>query len=113
MAVHPAGNCMLKVNNRNNRKWCEICSKLTIKTPDLFTRFIVNFEHISHLFLMFLLLTLSRQMSAGSVVENISQEIGNWFLESGPRKLEVDLKTSQNGHFVDLTLEGLREFQKP
>ena len=52
-------------------------------------------------------------MSAGSIVENISQEIGNCFLESGPRKLEVDLKTSQNGHFVDLTLEGLREFQKP
>ena len=25
-----------------------------------------------------------------------------------PRKLEVDLETSQNGHFVGLALEGLR-----
>ena len=49
---------------------CEICSKLTIKTPERchWRRsgvFIVNFEHISHLFLVFLLLTLSRLMSAG------------------------------------------------
>ena len=29
----PAGNYMFKVNNRNNRKRCEKCSKLTIKTP--------------------------------------------------------------------------------
>ena len=54
---------MLKVNNRNTRTRCEICSKLTIKTPERrqWRRsgvFIVNFEHISHLVLMFLLLTL-------------------------------------------------------
>ena len=30
----PAGNYMFKVNNRNIRKRCEICSKLTIKTPE-------------------------------------------------------------------------------
>ena len=41
---------------------CEICSKLTIKTPERHQRhcsgvFIVNFEHISHLFLVLLLLT--------------------------------------------------------
>ena len=29
-----AGNYMLKVNNRNTRTMCEICSKLTIKTPE-------------------------------------------------------------------------------
>ena len=33
------------------RKSCEMCSKLTIK---IFRAFIVNFEHISHLFLVFL-----------------------------------------------------------
>ena len=27
------GNYMFKVNNRNTRTSCEICSKLTIKTP--------------------------------------------------------------------------------
>ena len=29
----PAGIYLLKVNNRNTRTRCEICSKLTIKTP--------------------------------------------------------------------------------
>ena len=60
-----AGNYMFKVNNRNTRTRCEICSKLTIKAPEQrqWRRsgvFIVNFEHISHLVLVFLLLTLSR-----------------------------------------------------
>ena len=61
---NPAGIYLLKVNNRNTRARCEICSKLTIKTPErrYWRRsgvFIVNFEHISHLVLMFLLLTLN------------------------------------------------------
>ena len=42
----------------------EICSKLTIKTPEQrhwrrYGVFIVNFEHISHFFLVLLLLTLN------------------------------------------------------
>ena len=32
--VNLAGNYMFKVNNRNTRTRCEICSKLTIKTPE-------------------------------------------------------------------------------
>ena len=32
--VKPAGNYMFKVNNRNTRTRCEICLKLTIKTPE-------------------------------------------------------------------------------
>ena len=31
---YPASIYMLKVNNRNTRTRCEICSKLTIKTPE-------------------------------------------------------------------------------
>ena len=31
--IYPASKYMLKVNYRNTRKRCEICSKLTIKTP--------------------------------------------------------------------------------
>ena len=58
------GIYLLKVNNRNTRASCEICSQLTIKTPErrhwrrsgVFT---ANFEHISHLVLVFLLLTLN------------------------------------------------------
>ena len=61
-----AGNYIFKVNNRNTRTRCEICSKLTIKIPKRrhWRRsgiFIVNFERISHLVLMFLLLTLTRR----------------------------------------------------
>ena len=33
----PVGICLLKVNNRNTRRRSEICSKLAIKTPDIFT----------------------------------------------------------------------------
>ena len=60
----PAGIYLLKVNNRNTRTRCEICSTLTIKIPerrhwDRSGIFIVNFEHISHLVLVFLLLTLN------------------------------------------------------
>ena len=61
----PASNYMFKVNNRNSRTRCETCSKLTIKTPEQrhwrrSSVFIVDFQHISHLVLVFLLLTLSR-----------------------------------------------------
>ena len=60
--IKPADNCMFKANNKNTRTWCKICSKLTIKIRQrrrsgIFT---VNFEHILHLVLVFLLLTLSR-----------------------------------------------------
>ena len=43
---YPAGNYMFKINNRNTRTRCEICSKLTIKTPNgsrSFTSFSDNF----------------------------------------------------------------------
>ena len=61
----PAVDYMFKVNTRNTRARCEICSKFTIKIPQrrhwrCFSVFFVNFEQISHLFLVFLLLTLSR-----------------------------------------------------
>ena len=61
---------MFKVNNRNSRTRCRICSKLTIKTPErrYWRRsgvFIVNFKQISHFALVFLLLTLSRYTPAG------------------------------------------------
>ena len=32
--ANPAGNYMFKVKNGNSRLRCEICSKLTIKTPE-------------------------------------------------------------------------------
>ena len=58
----PSNVYLFKVRNRKTRNRCEICSKLTIKIPERhrFGVFIVNFEHISHLFLVFLLLTLNK-----------------------------------------------------
>ena len=65
---------MFKVNNKNARTMCEICSNLTIKAPERRRSgvFVVNFEHISYLVLTFLLLTLSRnrKMSAGNSLRN-------------------------------------------
>ena len=34
ICFYPAGIYLLKVNNRNTRTRCEICSKLTIKIPE-------------------------------------------------------------------------------
>ena len=59
------GIYLLKVNNKNTRTRYEICSKLTVKTPERrkWRRsgvIILKFEHISHLVLVFLLLNLSK-----------------------------------------------------
>ena len=60
----PIGNCIFKVNDDSTGIKCVICLKLIIKTPKQrhWRRsgvFIVNFERISHLVLMILLLTLT------------------------------------------------------
>ena len=55
-----ANTYLFKVNT-NIKKKCKICSKLTIKTVEHRSGdFILNFEHISHLFLMLLLFTMNR-----------------------------------------------------
>ena len=67
--IKVAGNYMFKVNNRNTRTRCEICSTLTIKIPERRRSrsgiFVINFEHISHLVLVYLLLTLNMYLPAG------------------------------------------------
>ena len=62
--INPAHIQLFKVSNGNTRKRCEICWKLIIKTPEqrYWRRsgvFIVNVEHISHYFPVFLLLNLN------------------------------------------------------
>ena len=62
-SVFPANIYLSKFSKKKS----EICLKLTIKRrswrrPDVF---VLKFEHISHLLLVFLLLTLNRQMLAG------------------------------------------------
>ena len=62
--LYPAGIYLPEVINRKTRTRCEICSKLTVKTPERphwchSGVFIVNFEHISKLVLVFLMSTLN------------------------------------------------------
>ena len=75
---HVANIYLFKVNNRNSRKRCGICSDLTLKTPERrhwlhSDVFIVNFENISQLFLVFplLTLTLNKEMLAGHGLRTI------------------------------------------
>ena len=49
LMLHPANKYMLKVNNKNTRK----------SVSQQYGVFIVNFKHNSHLFSVFLLLTLN------------------------------------------------------
>ena len=70
LPAYTANIYLIKINYRNNRKRFEICSELTLKPPERrqWRRskvFIVNFEHISHLFLVFLLFTLKKEMLVG------------------------------------------------
>ena len=50
--------------HRHTKKMCEMCSKLTIKTPERCQQrssvFIFNFKHISYIFLLYLLITLNK-----------------------------------------------------
>ena len=54
--IVPTNIYLFKVNNRNTIRRCEIFSKFIIKTRE----HIVNFEHILHHFLVFLLLTQNK-----------------------------------------------------
>ena len=57
----PASIYLFKVNDRNSRTRCKICSKLIIKTPEQRRSgvFTVNFEQIAHIFLVFQFLALN------------------------------------------------------
>ena len=69
--------CVSSKSTIKSQKRREICLKLTIKTLERhITVFVVNFEHISDLFLVFLWLTLNRKKVAGS------QAINLWAMES-------------------------------
>ena len=57
--ANPADIYLFEVSNTNTRKSCEIYSKLKI--------FIPNFQRISHLFKVFILLTLNMNLFVGKV----------------------------------------------
>ena len=73
---------MFHVNNRNSRKRCETSSQLPIKTLERrqWRRsgvFIVNSTHVLHFFLVFLLLTLNRQMLSRTWCHHNFQSVWN------------------------------------
>ena len=69
----PNKHLLFRVNNKNTRERCEICSKSAIKTSEqcLSGVFTVNFEYLSHLVLVLLLLTLNMYLLAGTEIKSI------------------------------------------
>ena len=93
-AVILAGIYLLKVNNRNTRTRCEICSKLTIKTSErckwhLSGIFTLNFEHISHLALVFLLATLNMYLLRYRILHYKNVQ---WFNKTGLRRNNITVE---------------------
>ena len=70
--IFSANSQLFNVNNRNIRKMWERCSQWRWRRSGVF---IVNFEHILHVFLVFLLVTLNKQMLAGFLLNPIQDEI--------------------------------------
>ena len=82
---------MFKANNRNTRTRCEICSKVSIKTSERrYCRrsdvFIVNFEHSSHLVLVFLLLACFEQRQLEST---LIFDINLWYDLLSPQNISI------------------------
>ena len=55
--IFPVGNYMFKVNNRNTRTRCEICSNLTITRPERIRRLILPTKVLTFLLPLWSLLT--------------------------------------------------------
>ena len=89
---------LLKVNTRNTSKRCEICLKITKKTPerrDWFRSgvFIVNFEHKLHLFLLFLFLTLNIYLFSTATYEtNFNRDFSGGDLDVLRKKWSFPLR---------------------
>ena len=95
---YPANIYFFKVSSINTNKRCKICLKLTIKIPEqcqsrLSGVFAVNFEHVSRLFLVSLLLTLNKKMSAVCLTKLYLQ-----YLWSGKSRA-FEFLTSAKGNF--------------
>ena len=82
---YPAGNYMFRVDNRNTRVRCEICSKLTNtrqrqwRPSDVF---VVNFEHISHLVLSIVNFehVIIEILNKNNIIKATSKYLSNLFL---------------------------------
>ena len=106
--LHPASIYLLKVNNKSTRIRCEICSKLTIKTPEQrqwrrSSVFIVNFEYILHLLLAFLFLNLNISLPAGNDIFEQSYLFLQllWFAKLNLSFYPIKIITRDDGAFCE------------
>ena len=79
----PATIYLFKVKSKSTKKRCETCSKLAKKISEqshLRRVYIVNFEHILHIFLVFLLLTLNKKVLAETRIMTITSIYMFWLL---------------------------------
>ena len=76
LGSYPASKYMFKVNGRNTEARCEICQKLTIKTPESRSVvFIVNFEHGSHLVLVLFFVILDHVIADWVIAPALTRQI--------------------------------------
>ena len=100
----PAGIYVLKASNRNTRTRCKICSKLTIKIPERRLASF-NFKHISHLVIVFPLLTLSKQLPTGLMRNLKINPYHIWCLQRC-RKLPFNLRIIEDFTIIKTQANG-------
>ena len=90
---YPENKYLLEIKNTNTRKRCKICSELIIKTPkwrhwQRSGLLVVKFEHTSHLFLLFLLLTVNKYVSWMVIVRSYHNIfLSFWALQSDKKNM--------------------------
>ena len=106
----PAVTYLFKVNNRNTRKMCAICSKLTINKSErrqwpFAEVFIVIFELRLHIVLVFPLLTLNKLMPAWSLRYSWKRELA-WNIQRGVTGFLMIVKVKKVGKVEGVVVEG-------
>ena len=123
ISLIPANIYLLTINITNTRKWGEIYPKLTIKTLERHqwcqscssAVFIVNFEHISQLFQVFLLLNLNKWVQAGMfwLFSNVKSVLDNgWSKDSGKNLGKFHLVQMQRNSFLNSSSVLKNSFKK-
>ena len=121
---YPTDIFLFKVNDRNIRTMGEICSKLTIKTPERrnwrrSSVFIVNFEQISQIVLVFLLLLWTIKCRMCKDIEHLEcsrckpqyilnrsvfMRFGILELQNGVTRNDVTLRVINSKIFIEILL---------
>ena len=110
----PTGIHLLKVGNRNTRRRCKICSKLTIKTLERRHWCCSNFV-ISNFVRVFLLLTLNMLLPVGLALPNdwlwIKAKSNECVLKLWPKYIDNSQRTSLWKKYVSTTSDQISHSQ--